>query len=120
MYRLVAHSVRSPRTASGRRGQSAPREFESGRADTIRGAARRSCAPASQAFRTVYEHNWERMIDHVDAVVLVMLVRLQHTVRVLGAGEQRVLPWLSRCKPIQLPTSPRMPSHRVQEFCLGP
>src|SRR5207245_3015437 len=113
--------VRPPRTPSRRADSSDPREFESGLADTIRVAERRACAPASQAFRTVYEHfNWERMIDHVDAVVLVMLVRLQHTVRVLGAGEQRVLPWLFRCKPIELPTSPRMPSHRVQEFCLGP
>jgi hypothetical protein len=34
--------------------------------------------------------NWERMIDRVDAVVLVMLVGLDQAGRVLGAGQQRV------------------------------
>src|SRR5712664_3336136 len=42
-----------------------------------------------------------------------------HTARILGAGQQRVLSRLFWCKPIEFPTSPRMPSHRVQEFCLG-
>src|SRR3981189_3455541 len=42
------------------------------------------------ASRIVYEYfNWERMIDHVDAVVPVVLVRLEHTARILGAGEGR-------------------------------
>jgi hypothetical protein len=34
------------------------------------------------------------MIDHVDAVVSVVLVRLRHTARILGAGQRRVL-----CRP---------------------
>ena len=38
---------------------------------------------------------------------------LEQTARVLGTGQQRVLSRLFRCKPIEFPTSPRMPSHRV-------
>src|SRR5712671_4928433 len=76
---------------------------------------------ASRASKIVYEYfNRERVIDHVDAIFLVVLVRLNHAVRVLGAGQQRVLPWSFRRKPIKFPTSPRVPPHRVQEFRLGP
>src|SRR6266850_6232496 len=60
------------------------------------------------------------MIDHVAAIVLVMLVRLHAAVRILGTGQQGVLSRLLRCKPIKFPTSPRMPLSRVQKFCLGP
>src|SRR5438874_3796570 len=60
------------------------------------------------------------MIDHVAAVVLVMLVRLHVAVRIFGTGQQSVLSRLLRCKPIQFPTSPRMPLSRVQKFCLCP
>jgi hypothetical protein len=38
--------------------------------------------------------NRKRVIDHVAAVVLVVLVRLEHTAGVLGASQQRVLPRL--------------------------
>src|ERR1700736_1682222 len=70
---------------------------------------------------TVYEYfNWERVIDHVGAVVLVVSVRMRQAARILGAGQQRVLPRLLRCQPIEFPTPPRMPSHRIKEFCLGP
>jgi hypothetical protein len=34
--------------------------------------------------------DWQRMIDHVAAVVLVMLIRLDATVRILGPGQQGV------------------------------
>ena len=78
-------------------------------------------ASSLRASRIVYEYfNWERVVDHVDAVVLIVFVRLDGAARVLGAGQQRVLPGLFRCKPIEFPTSPRMPSHRIQEFCAGP
>src|ERR1700719_1748131 len=77
----------------------------------------RAPASRSRAYRTVYEHvNWEGVIDHVGAVVLVVLVRLDPAVRVPGARQQRVLPWLLRSKPIEFPTPPRMSSHGVQEF----
>src|SRR5258708_945376 len=82
-----------------------------------------ACSPASRSWasKMVYEYfNRERVIDHVGAVVLVVPVRLDQAARVLGAGQQRVLPRLFRCQPIEFPTSPRMPSDRVQEFCLGP
>src|SRR3981189_3595091 len=78
-------------------------------------------ASSLRASRIVYEYfNWERVVDHVDPAVLIVLVRLDGAARVLGAGQQRVLPGLFRCKPIEFPTSPRMPSHRIQEFCAGP
>jgi hypothetical protein len=73
-------------------------------------------APASRlrASRIAYEYfNWERVIDHVGAVVLVMRMRLDHAGRVLGAGQQCVLPWLFRCKPVEFPALPSMPTHRV-------
>src|SRR5882724_9822286 len=74
-----------------------------------------------RASRIAYEYlNWEGMIDHIGAVVPVVLVRLDYAGRVPGAGQQRVLPWLFRRQPIEFPTSPRMPSHRIYEFCLGP
>src|SRR5260370_23082508 len=82
-----------------------------------------ACSPASRSWASsfVYEYfNWERVIDDVGAVVLVVLVRLDQAARILGAGQQRVLPPFLRCQPIEFPTSPRMPSRRVQEFCLGP
>src|ERR1700676_3254291 len=82
-----------------------------------------ACSPASRSWASsfVYEYfNWERMIDHVGAVVLVVLVRLDQAARVLGAGQQRVLARFFRCQPIEFPTAPRMPPHRVQEFCLAP
>ena len=61
-----------------------------------------------------YEYfNRERVVDYVGAIVLVMLVGLDHTGRVLGAGQQRVLPRFFRCKPVEFPTPPRMPSHGV-------
>src|SRR4029077_11653719 len=60
------------------------------------------------------------MIDHVAAVVLVMLVRLHAAVRIFGTCQQGVLSRLPRCKPIKFPTSPRMPLSRVQKFCLVP
>ena len=60
------------------------------------------------------------MVYHVGAVVLVVPVRLDQAARVLGAGQQRVLPRLFRCKPIEFPTSPRMPPHRIHELRLGP
>jgi hypothetical protein len=73
-----------------------------------------STASPLRASRIVYEYfNWERVIDYVAAVILVVLVRLDQAARVLGAGQQRVLPRFFRCKPIEFPTSPRMPSHRV-------
>jgi hypothetical protein len=78
-------------------------------------------ASRSRGSRIVYEYfNWERVIDHVGAVVLVVLVRLDQASRVLGAGQQRVLPGFLRCQPIEFPTPPRMPSHRIKEFRLGP
>src|SRR5260370_30834127 len=64
--------------------------------------------------------DWQRVVDHVAGVVRVMLVRLDATVRIFGPGEQGVLPRLPWRKPIKLPTSPRMPLDRVEEFCLGP
>src|SRR6266851_10191181 len=64
--------------------------------------------------------DWQRVVDHVGAVVRVMLVRLDATVRIFGPGQQDVLPRLPRRKPIKLPTSPRMPLNGVEEFCLGP
>src|SRR6266404_9432800 len=60
------------------------------------------------------------MIDHVAAVVLVMLVRLHAAVRIFGTGQQGVLSRLPGCKPIKYPTSPRMPLSRGHKFCLGP
>src|SRR5712675_648621 len=69
----------------------------------------------------VYEYfNRERVIDHVGAVVLVVPVRLDQAAGVLGTGQQRVLPRFFRCQPIEFPTPPRMPSHRIKEFRLGP
>src|SRR5258708_6919020 len=64
--------------------------------------------------------NWKQMIDHVAGVVLVMLVRLNITIGIFCAGQQRVLPRLLRRDPIKFPTSPRMPLNRIYEFCLGP
>src|ERR1700675_397023 len=73
-------------------------------------------ASRSLASRTVYEYfNWERVIDHVGAVVLVVLVRLDQAARVLSTGQQRVLPRLPRCQPIEFPTPPRMPSLSLSE-----
>src|SRR6266849_5775971 len=60
------------------------------------------------------------VVDHVAAVTLVMLVRLDVAVRIFGSGQQGVLPRLLRCQPIKLPTPPRMPLNGVEEFCLGP
>ena len=78
-------------------------------------------ASLSGASRVVNEYfNWERVIDHVAAVVLVVLGRLHQTARIPSPGEQRVLSRLLRCKPIEFPTSPRMPPRRVQKFCIGP
>src|SRR3954467_4237995 len=64
--------------------------------------------------------NWERMIDHVAAVVVVVLGRLHQTARIPSPGEQRVLSRLLRCKPIEFPAPPRMSPRRVQKFCIGP
>src|ERR1700741_1683862 len=60
------------------------------------------------------------MIDHVAAVVLVVLVRLHAAVRIFGTGQQGILSRLPRCKPNKFPTWPRMPLSRVQKFSLGP
>src|SRR6266481_1092713 len=60
------------------------------------------------------------VVDHVAAVVLVVLVRLDVPVRIFGPGQEGVLPRLLRRQPIKLPTSPRMPLNGVDEFCLGP
>src|SRR4051794_22691061 len=60
------------------------------------------------------------MVDHVGAVVRVMLLRLDVTVRIFGPGQQGVSPRLPRRKPIKPPTSPRMPLNGVEELRLGP
>src|SRR6266536_6459125 len=44
--------------------------------------------------------DWERMIDHVAAVALVMLIRLDAPVRGGGPGQQGVSSGLLRCEPI--------------------
>src|SRR5260370_14006630 len=64
--------------------------------------------------------DWQRVVDHVAAVVRVMLIRLGATVRIFGPGQQDVSPRLLRSVPIKLPTSPRIPLNGVEEFCLGP
>jgi hypothetical protein len=40
--------------------------------------------------------NRKRVIDHITAVVLIVLVRLEHTAGVRGTSQQRVLPRLFR------------------------
>src|SRR5882724_7403505 len=80
-----------------------------------------SRASPLRALGIAYEYlNWERVIDHIGAVVPVVLVRLDHAGRVPGAGQQRVLPRLCRRQPIEFPAAPRMSSHRIYEFRLGP
>src|ERR1700730_14180393 len=57
--------------------------------------------------------NWKRMIDHIGAVVLVMLIGLCAAFGIFGTGQHGVLSRLLWCKPIKFPTSPRIPLNRV-------
>src|SRR5258708_20102664 len=82
---------------------------------SISGAARRSTCGVVKK-----DLDWQRVVDDVGAVVRVMLIRLDATVRIFGPGQQGVSARLPRRKPIKLPTSPRMPLNGVDEFCLGP
>src|SRR6267154_371776 len=82
---------------------------------SISGSSRRStCGVVNK------DLDWQRVVDHVAAVVRVMLIRLDVTVRIFGPGQQGVSPRLPRRQPIKLPTSPCMPLNGVEEFCLGP
>src|SRR5262249_30528321 len=58
--------------------------------------------------------------DHVGAVARVVLIRLDAAVRPPRPGQQGVAPRLLRRPPVELPTSPRVPTSRVEEFGLGP
>src|SRR3954469_21268240 len=52
----------------------------------------------------VYEHfDWERVVDHIGAVVPVVLIRLDHAGRIPRSRQQRVLPRLLRCHPLEFP-----------------
>ena len=60
------------------------------------------------------------MIDHVRAMVRIMLIGLDVATSIFGPSQQGVLPRLVRRQPIKLPTPPSMPLGRVEEFGLGP
>src|SRR6266404_3470878 len=62
----------------------------------------------------------QRMIDYVGAVVRVMLVRLNGPVGIFGTRQQGVLAGLFWCQPVKFPTSPRVPSHRIEKMRFGP
>jgi hypothetical protein len=55
----------------------------------------------------------KRMVDHVAAVVLVMLIGLDATAGVCGPGEQGVFAPRLWCEPIAFPASPRMPLNGI-------
>src|SRR5216683_1732861 len=60
------------------------------------------------------------MGDHVAAVVPVMLVWLNGPVGIFGTGQQGVLAGLFWRQPIKFPTSPRVPSHRIEKMRFDP
>src|SRR5258708_5329131 len=82
---------------------------------SISGFSRRSTSGALDK-----DLDWQRLVDHIAAVVLVMLVRLDAAVRTLRSRQQRVSPRLLRRKPVKLPTTPRIPLNGIEKFCLGP
>jgi hypothetical protein len=57
--------------------------------------------------------NWKGMIDHIAAVVLIMLIRLCVAFDIFGTGQQRVLSRHLRCKPLEFPASAGVPLNRV-------
>src|SRR5271155_2544557 len=81
----------------------------------------RQRASSFRAHELLYNHfDREKMGDHVSAVVIVMLVRLDGPVGIFGTREQGIAPRLLWRKPIKFPTSPRMPSHRIEKMRFGP
>jgi hypothetical protein len=53
------------------------------------------------------------MIDHIGAVILVMLMGLPAAFGIFGTGQQGVLSRLLRCKSFKFPASPRVPLNRI-------
>src|SRR6266436_8660070 len=73
----------------------------------------------SAGFRGDKYLNWKRMIDHIAAVVLVMIVGL-HATRIFGAGHQCVSSCFLRRHPIKLPAPPRMALRWIEELRPSP
>jgi hypothetical protein len=68
----------------------------------------------------LYQHvDRQKMGDHVSAVVPVMLVWLNGAVGIL-TGQQSVLAGFFWCQPVEFPTPPRMPLHRIKKMRFGP
>src|SRR5258705_13963858 len=77
-----------------------------------------SCRSTSEALDK--DLDWQRVVDRVGAVVLVMIRRLDAAIRTVRPRQQRVSPRLLRRKPVELPASPRIPLNGIEKFCLGP
>ena len=66
-------------------------------------------ASSFRAHGLLYNHfDREKMGDHVSAVAIVMLVRLDGPVGIFGTREQGIAPRLLWRQPIEFPTSPCM------------
>src|SRR6266550_1192158 len=60
------------------------------------------------------------MVDHVAAVVRVMLLRLDAPAGIFGPRHQRVSPGLLRGQPVKLPTAPCIPANGIYKSCRSP
>src|ERR1700683_3583176 len=69
----------------------------------------------------VYNHfDWQKMVNHIGAVVPVVLSWLNVPMGVFGTGQQRIMAGLLWRQPIKFPPPPRMPSNRIEEMRRGP
>src|SRR5436305_6147351 len=83
----------------------------------------RRAAPSPSLSQSSIAHeyiNRKAVVDHVGAVVRIVLGWLRQTVPIRGAGQQRMASRLFRRQPLEFPTPPGMLPHRVEEFRHGP